>query len=187
MKTKFILSFLLLICMTTFSQNKEKSKFNIMSFDMGFTSNNYLNMNFNVVYNRVLYGFEYEMPLKSGEIGEYYSTINWDQFSEDRQSSGMFVDNLLCFQLGYNIIDKLVVGVGIGFGEEIYYRNMFDEFHILGNNGYYYLNKSGKVLLQTKVFVNYFIPLSEKYYLALNAQYTKLGGTGGGIGVGFKF
>lgn len=187
MKTKLILACFILCCMTVISQNKERNNFNIISFDMGLTSKNYLNVNCNAIYNKILYGFEYEAILKTGEIGEYFSTINWDQFPEDRQSSGKYVDNLFCFQIGYNIIDKLVAGVGIGFGSEINYRNMYDDFHILGNNGYYYLNMSSKTLLQTKIFINYFIPIGEMVYIALNLQNTKLGGTGGGIGLGIRF
>jgi len=188
MRKNLILPILLLFSIFGFSQTTmpDKNKLNAMTFDMGFSSKNYMNFNFNVIYNKILFGFEYEMPLKTGVIGENYTTINWDQFPEDRQSSGMYVDNQICFQVGYNIIDKLVLGVGLGIGEEIYYRNMFDDFHILGSNGYYNLHKSGNILLQTKIFANYLIPINNKTYLLLNVQHTKLSGTGGGLGLGFK-
>lgn len=174
-----------IIPLKCYGQDKN-SNINIISFDVGYTPENYLNFNFNVLSNKILYGFSYDQIINSGKVGEHYTTINWDQFPEDRQSQGVFIGNLLTFNLGYSLFKRFAIGIGLGIGEEIIYRNMFDEFHILGYNGYYHLTRSDDILFHAKLFVNYHIPLSKKYHLTLNLQHSNIIGTGAGIGVGIQ-
>lgn len=153
--------------------------------DFGFSSKGYFPINGGVVMNKLLFGFGFEMSVNNGEEGEYYSEINWDEFPGDVVSSGQYVEpfNL---QLGYNLFGNLYCGVGLGFGEVIYYRNMYDNFHILGNNGSYYIDApSGKIEFQKKVFATYFIPTKNDLfpYMVLNLQYASISGFAGSIGV----
>jgi len=152
--------------------------------DIGYSSKGYISYNGGAVMKKLLLGIGFDMSINSGEEGEYYSEINWDEFPGDIVSSGKYIEPLF-LQLGYNILGNLYCGVGLGFGEVIYYRNMYDNYHILGNNGSYYINApSGKIEFQKKVFATYFFPIKNDLfpYLVLNLQYATISGFAGSVG-----
>lgn len=188
---KKVLLFLILIYSYSdvYSQSETKyTKNTILSIDFGLSGKEYLNFNFDAVNNRFLYGFQYEFIKNSKIIGEDYSiTINWDQFPEDFVSSGKEITQIITFNFGYNIFDKFFLGCGIGIGEDINYKNMYDNYHILGYNGYYHMIRGGEIKPQFKVFAKYFIPISNRIYISLSTQQTTLTGFGGDIGLGFIY
>jgi len=77
------------------------------------------------------------LKLPNGTEGKAYNTINWDQFPEDIIKEGSYY-NTYDFGLGYYFYDFYVFGI-VGFANKNLYRNNFDKFHILGDNGKYYL------------------------------------------------
>jgi len=186
MKKTIAFIFLIHFYLCTFSQSESYFKNNGMFIlDFGLSGNEYLNLNIDIVSKRFLYGFQYDFIRNSKIIGEdYTSTINWNQFPEDFVSSGKEITQIITFNFGYNIFEKFILGCGLGFGEDINYKNMYDNYHILGNNGYYHLIKEGEIKPQIKVFAKYFIPITKKFHISLSSQLTSLTGFGGSAGIG---
>lgn len=73
-------------------------------------------------------------------VGEHYTVVNWDQYPEDiyeyRANQGTYGYFIIGYTLPkFPIYFNLTVGL---WSNEIV-QNRYDEFRILGNNGYYFL------------------------------------------------
>ena len=82
------------------------------------------------------------------------------------------------------LITPLGAGVGIAVGTK--YRNCFDEFHILGDNGNYYKTTSNGTTGEFKVFAKYRFPTKNPYPICrfyISAQYSIRTGIGATIGI----
>ena len=106
----------------------------------------------------------------------------WDEYPEDHTGEGSYYTPIT-FDLGYSI-KSLVIGVGAGPAIKTKYRNCFDDYHILGDNGYYYKEAKDGVSTDYKAFVKYKFSSQMGLHLYLSAQYTYR--TGAGIVLGFE-
>jgi hypothetical protein len=158
----------------------------VLTLEGGYSDKNFALLSFNFIWNKFLVGLSSDYLTETGEAGELYTTINWSQNPEDRLSSGSYKTAPTTIQVGYNVIDNLYLGVGVGFGTATNYRNMYDKFHILGNDGYYSIQSKGEDFTQIKYFANYFIPLDKTIYATVNAQYATVSGIGIGVGIGME-
>lgn len=109
---------------------------------MGYSTQKYFS--FELAYvtkSNLTIGYYMGFNMRPGTAGELYSTINWDEFSEDHYETGSYYDPL-GLALGY-IFKNFMATATIGFAKETVYRNCFDSYHILGNNGYYFKTVQG--------------------------------------------
>lgn len=136
--------------------------------------------------NNIAYYIEFGTQLPSGVNGENYtSTINWDEMSEDHKSQGDYY-SIYDFSVGYKFSSFFIGGV-VGYASKTAYRNCYDSYHILGNNGYYYkTTTTGEGELNAGIKAKYFIPLeTSSMLISVGLKATTVEGIG--INVGFSF
>ena len=134
---KILLSIICLaLWITSYSQQ--------FGLSMGLTSKLYLPFDIHyATINGFGLKFNFSLDLNPGTKGENYSsTINWDQFPEDHLNQGSYYTTY-DLGLGKYFENFYLLGL-LGIAKETKYRNCFDDFHILGNNGYYYKQIIGK-------------------------------------------
>lgn len=153
-----------------------------LGLGMGFSTESYVPINFHVQYKKMHYGLSVCLPVSKGTEGERYETVNWDEYPEDHTGEGSYYTPIT-FDLGYSI-KSFVIGVGAGPAVKTKYRNCFDDYHILGDNGYYYKEAKDGVSADYKAFVKYKFSSQMGLHLYLSAQYTYR--TGAGIVLGFE-
>ena len=113
-----------------------------MDFDLAVSTGKILSMDLGYVSpSDVHFKIYVGMGIGTGEKGEYYNTINWDQFSEDHRSEGSYY-NVYGIGFGY-LVGNLLIDGKAGYAEQILYRNCFDDTYILGNNGRYHKTAKG--------------------------------------------
>lgn len=112
-------------------------------FDLGIGLGNTFSFHFGG--GRIMYfGFAWHHEIFKGVKGEYYDVINWDQFPEDHKDEGNYY-NVFLLKLGSNVKQQnSSFYINLGLNAETKYRNCFDDFHILGDNGKYWKKISGK-------------------------------------------
>lgn len=150
-------------------------------FDLGYSAKGSAPMSMYFGKNKQIYGFSVGVPIGTGEKGEHYPNINWDEYPEDIIGSGSYYLPYSVFA-GYNISEAFLIGGGIGYATCIKYRNMFDEFHILGNNGSYSITISDGGRIEYNIFGQYFIPTSRAGQFYIKGFYSNNMGPGGSIG-----
>lgn len=140
---------------------------------IGFSVEGHLPIGVSLQTNKLLYGFSFSPTIVKGVKGENYTgTVNWDEYPEDHVKEGSYTQ-ALTLDLGYFITERFAVGIGLGYGWTTYYRNCFDDLHILGNNGTYYIEAKGEGSVDGKAFVMYKFPISDYSSLYLQAGYDK--------------
>lgn len=169
---------------TTTQTEKEKSekkkvmppKDMYVGVGVGYASEGYIPIDVHFLYKKMYYGLSPAIPVSKGTKGERYTTMNWDEFPEDHVEDGEYYTPLTV-DIGYNI-SSLTLGVGAGIAIGSKYRNCYDEFHILGNNGYYYKDFSGQTVGEFKAFAKYRFPSRSGIHCYLSVQYTVRTGIG---------
>lgn len=121
------------------------------------------------------------IPTSKGTKGELYETVNWDGLPEDHIKEGSYYTPIT-FDLGYDF-NSFTVGIGAGVAIGTKYRNCFDDFHILGNNGSYYKEVKDGTSGEFKVFAKYRFQSKTGIHCYLGAQYTIKTGIGATIGI----
>ncbi len=135
-------------------------------FDMYFVNSNGLGFKVNC-----------GLDISKGQKGEDYTeTINWDAFPEDHVSEGSYYTTI-DFGVGKYFEKVYFLGL-VGVAKQTLYRNCFDSYHILGDNGDYYKRAKGINELNYGVEVGYF-----KNNFIFGLHYTKF--TGIGLKIGF--
>ncbi|MEA1886530.1 MAG: hypothetical protein U9N72_04905 [Bacteroidota bacterium] len=122
--------------------------------------------------------FIFGSQIPNGTEGEYYDTINWDEFSEDHIKEGSYWSRI-DLGIGKTFGNFYINGI-LGYAPKTLYRNCFDEFHILGDNGYYHKTVKGGGKINIGADLGVYI---DKFYIGLDAS------TVGGINakIGFIF
>ena len=138
-------------------------------------------MNFHLTYKKVYYGFSVAIPVSKGVKGDLYTVVNWDEMSEDHIDEGTYYTPIT-FDVGYDI-KSFTIGAGIGIAVGTKYRNCYDKYHILGNNGAYYKEVSDGSSGEFKVFAKYRFPSKSGIHCYLSAQYTIKTGIGATFGI----
>ena len=149
---------------------------------LGFTSESFVPINLHVQYKKMYYGLSTALPVSKGTEGTKYDNINWDEIPEDHEGEGSYYTPIT-FDLGYSI-KSLVVGIGVGPAMKTKYRNCYDDYHILGDNGAYYIEAKDGVSADYKAFIKYRFKSQMGIHLYLSAQYTYR--TGVGVVLGFE-
>jgi hypothetical protein len=156
---------------------------------MGYSSSMMLNMNVDYISpSNVVYSLDGGIALPNGTKGEEYSTVNWSEYPEDVIEEGEYY-NIINLGVGYKFEKFAVLGL-IGYADETLYRNGYDDYNILGDDGSYYKTTKGdNGKLNVGIKGKYFIPiesgLSSSMYFTLGAQLTLVGGAGLNIGLAF--
>ena len=148
---------------------------------IGYASEGYMPMNFHLTYKKVYYGFSVAIPVSKGVKGDLYTVVNWDEMSEDHIDEGTYYTPIT-FDVGYDI-KSFTIGAGIGIAVGTRYRNCYDKYHILGNNGAYYKEVSDGSSGEFKVFAKYRFPSKSGIHCYLSAQYTIKTGIGATFGI----
>ena len=120
--------------------------------------------------------------MNKGIEGEYYSTMNWNELSEDHVSTGEFTTPF-SFDFGYNVYNGFVIGAGVGYGLMKKFVNCYDPNHILGYNGYYYKMTNSDRQIDAKGYLSYYIPSDNWYSIYFKFQYSII--MGPSISIGF--
>jgi hypothetical protein len=171
---------------TTMQTDKEVDvaqpvKDSFLGLGIGYASGGYVPINFHYTHNKVYYGFSVSFPVSKGTEGERYKTINWDELSEDHVKEGSYYTPIT-FDFGCDF-NSFTVGIGLGVAIGTKYRNCFDDFHILGDNGSYYKEVKEGISGEFKVFAKYRLQSRTGIHYYLGAQYTVKTGVGVTIGV----
>ncbi len=174
--------FVLIILISSFIVSAQEGYY--FGGGMGFSSKDYFKAEALFGKDKVLVKFGIDSKRNNGTKGQYYSNINWDQFPTDVVSEGRYTD-FVNLGFDYFIIKELNLGFSLGFGKEVKYRNCFDNFHILGDNGEYYKeiytgNKPTNIMFDANY--SYF---SENNPFALNLGVSYGSLTGVGFNMGF--
>lgn len=190
MKKNLVVTFFLLMSLSLFSQTEHlyvNGPYHVGT-DIGFSVNGYVPIGFHFgSYNtKFQYGFTVGVPVNRGVKGEHYPTINWDEYPEDIVSEGDYYTPFT-IDIGYNVYGGIIIGGGLGIATQTVYRNMFDEFHILGYNGSYYLTAKGDPSVEYKGFITYYFPTeSDKFGSTFfKASYSHIMGPGISFGITF--
>lgn len=177
---KKLLFVFLLFPMLSFSQ----------TFDMGigYGSGKIGTIDFGYIdKTNVCYDVEIGRQMPIGARGELYNNINWDEMPEDHQSEGEFFELVLNGAIGYKYKSVMFAGI-LGYANNSRYRNAYDSFHILGNNGEYYKTTSASGdKANVGVKFKYFIDLegATPWWLSLGVKATNVEGVGLSLGLSF--
>lgn len=151
----------------------------------GYTSEGYIPVSIHYTHKKIYYGLSIAIPAQKGTKGEDYNAgVNWDEMSEDVKEEGTYYTPVT-FDMGYDF-KNFTLGAGVGIAVGTKYRNCFDEFHILGDNGNYYKTTSNGTTGEFKVFAKYRFPTKNPYPICrfyISAQYSIRTGIGATIGI----
>lgn len=136
--------------------------------ELGYGINGHVPFNISFEHNRIYYGLTFNLSVDKGVKGKRYEKFNWDEFPEDHRSEGNYKQSFTV-DLGYRI-KHFVIGAGIGFLFDVDYRNCYDNFHILGNNGEYYKEKNSSGF-DAKIFALYNFSMNKNCRTYLKAGY----------------
>ena len=150
-------------------------------FDVGYSVEGYLPMSLYFGKDKMVYGFTLGSPVGTGQKGEYFSNINWDEYPEDIVNSGSFYYPFTV-DIGYSISEHFIIGGGLGYAVRLNYRNMYDDFHILGDNGSYHITVTDGGVPEIKVFGQYIFPSESYIKVYIKGFYSNNMGPGGAIG-----
>lgn len=170
MRGIFLFTTVILISNLSFAQ-----KFGI---SFGITTNTFIPVDaYFVTPNGIGFKFNLGLPGSPGTKGEDYSnTINWDQFSEDHRMESSYVTTI---DFGAGKVFKNFYFFGLlGVATETRFRNCFDKFHILGDNGYYFKTGDGTNHLNFGAETGYLFR-----YLSAGIHYSRYTGIGVKIGI----
>lgn len=164
---------------------KETKKTSFIGAGIGFTSSEYIPLSIHYTRDNIFLGLGMAFPISKGVEGEKYSNINWDEFPNDLKKEGSYCTSIT-FDIGYDF-NNITLGVGIGLGLETRYRNQYDNKHILGDNGYYYIESRDGSKIELKVFAKYRFPSSTpqefgRFYISPMFSIR----TGAGVSIGLE-
>lgn len=183
MKKVALLFFILLngslLCFAQYSNDA----FNF-GIDIGYSQKGYMPVGLYVGINDMQYGLSIGAPLNVGTSGEHYSTINWDEYPEDIVGSGEY-NYPFIFSVARRVYDGLFLGAGIGFAPTVQYRNMYDNFHILGNNGSYHITNMEGNKMEYLGFISYHFAGQNNTNFFVKAFYSDIMGIGASFGTSF--
>ena len=106
-----------------------------------FTTTKNFGLDFKLGYKSVLMNIGFTTPLKKDFVGTRMNNIGWNQFPEDHYKQGAYYE-FTDLGLHYLIHKNIIIGAKVGLGKETVFRNCYDRFEILGNDGYYYMMRS---------------------------------------------
>lgn len=173
-----------LLCVVFIGANAQSFSKTHIGAHIGYGVKGHLPIGISLQTNKVFYGFTYSPSISKGVKGESYTgTVNWDEFPEDHVSEGSYKESFTV-DLGYFVTDYLAIGGGLGYGYTMNYRNCYDEFNILGNNGSYYIEINKEGWLDAKLFLLYKFPVSSMFNMYVKAGYSK--STTGFCCIGFQ-
>lgn len=160
-----------------------------VGMDIGFSYNGYfpIGIHFSSYNTKFQFGITAGISMDCTKAeGEHYSNINWDQFPEDVIDEGSYYTPFT-FDVGYKVFGGFVVGFGIGYSTKTIYRNMFDEFHILGHNGCYNISIRGEGSPEYKGYISYYFPSNSDNVgsVYVKGSYYRIMGLGVSMGVTF--
>lgn len=173
----------------TDTNTKEKSNIpqrtSFFGVGFGYTSEGYIPVSIHYTHKKIYYGLSVAVPVSNGTKGENYNAgVNWDEMPEDVTEEGTYYTPVT-FDMGYDFKD-FTLGAGIGLAVGTKYRNCYDDFHILGNNGSYYKTISNGTTGEFKIFAKYRFPTKNPYPICrfyISAQYSIRTGIGATLGI----
>ena len=151
---------------------------------VGYSTDNYASFQINSMgslNNDVIYELGYTSELVRGIDGEDMSeSVNWDEFPEDFENEGSYY-SVINFGVGFKLSKETYLMPKIGYAYETKYRNQYDDYNILGDNGNYYITQEGKNKINLGLEFNYL--LDKGWFLGVEANL--IGGLGGSLGYHF--
>ena len=188
MKKNLLCAAFLLTSVFLFSQTEQldvSGPFHV-GMDVGFSNKGYMpvGFHFSSYETKFQFGFTVGVPVRKGTKGEYYSTINWDEYPEDIVGDGEYYTPFTV-DVGYKIYGGLIIGAGIGYASKTVYRNMYDSFHILGYNGSYHITLNDGGVPEYKGYVCYYFPADYNRIMSwfIKGSYSYTMGAGLSVGV----
>ena len=114
--------------------------------------------------DRVGFQIGASVPYKYGFIGEEYTTINPSSYTDDIYQTGETVDLVPYIGMYFK---KNKTSIGLKTGAIIYtgYQNRYDNYNILGLDGYYYVKTKSKNTTDLLVGLTISQQISNKFYL----------------------
>lgn len=147
---RLIIVVLLLVSVNSYSQTNHPE----LGLSMGYGFDKCMNGEFEMRFNKsfsIIAGFDIYL---SEPVGEYYHTINWDEFYEDIYNEGK--KNNYNFYVGVGkTLNKFTFKISFEALSTYKYRERFDRTHTLGNNGYYNTKVSDKVYYGVRPAITY--------------------------------
>lgn len=180
---KILLSISLLCCISIFEVNSQLSKFDYASKD-GFSMDlmagypikkGNVPITMSMTINKCIINLSVGLPLNNGRVGpDYGDVVGWNEYPEDETGKEDEYSFPIELGLGYRIWKNIAVGVGVAYVQEYRFKNMYDEYNILGDNGYYHLSNKYDSSIAANVFVNIYIPLNStgSAYLVVQPKYS---------------
>lgn len=105
------------------------------------TNNQQFGFDFKFGYKSTVLNFGFTRPNKLGTIGEQMQTIGWNEFPEDIYEKGSYYE-YIDFGLHHLLHKNILIGATYGLGSETIFRNCYDRFEILGNDGFYHMTRN---------------------------------------------
>lgn len=145
-----------------------------LSFGIGYGTTRMMSFEFGYIApNKMIYDFKYGIRIPSGTIGKLYTVINWDEFPQDVYKDGNYWTTY-DISVGRRFNKFFIAGL-LGYSTEILYRNCYDDFHILGDNGYYHKQITGgskaDIGIEAGVIIDWFkVALSFTSTMGINAN-----------------
>lgn len=177
-KLAVVLSIMFSFSYAVYSQDKDSTGIGL-GIAFGYSNENHLLMDLAFVHSSGIglkLGLGLELAI--GTEGEdYTNTINWDQYPKDLVKEGSYLTTF-DFSFGYFHKYFFVLGL-IGYANETEYRNCFDDFHILGDNGKYYKTRNGDSGLNFGGEIG----LRLLNGITISCLYSEYNGIGGKIGI----
>lgn len=121
-------------------------------------------------------------------IGEHYSVINWDAYPEDVYETGGYWEASIYWALG-GTYKGFYLLAGVEGANYISVRNCFDNYHILGNNGYYTKGGVSDRISEPyfKFGKNFHVKEVKDMIITTGVGYSELSGVSVSVGVGIAF
>ncbi len=171
---------ILLICLISLTS----AGFAQFGISIGYSSDNFLSFQINSIgslNSDVVYELGYTGEVVRGVDGEDMSeAVNWDEYPEDFENEGSYY-SVINFGIGFQLSKETYLMPKIGYAYQTKYRNMYDSYNILGDNGNYHITKKGESKINLGLEFNYL--LKKGWFLGIEANL--IGGFGGSIGYSF--
>lgn len=197
---KYIIVFILIVLSQSpafCSNNDSVDKFDFTNkkimggLDIGYAAKDAtVPVSFSFVINRWVLSMSYGLPSIWKAEGENYSnSVNWDEFPSDETGKKGYYSSSLGIDVGYLFWKNIAAGIGVSYVMKGMYKNMYDNLHILGDNGAYFLTSKTENKVSADIFLNIYLPLNKTgdYYLVLQPKYSTYYNFIGSIGFGVSF
>jgi len=185
MKRFYILFFALFtITTTSYSQVKKDDNSIVFNVDAGYGTKGFVPISFGLIRNSVYYGISLNYNVDTGTNGKKYKKIGWDELPGDHVSEGSYQNSAL-LDMGYVCFHNVVIVIGGGYTFTRDYRNCYDETHVLGDDGYYWKNKSVTGDFDCHTYFNYYFGFEKSRTMYLKAGFGRLEGAFACLGLRF--